>query len=1420
MVAETPTPSSAPPPVSQAPPTRTPPSLLTPLLWVLLALVLVIGALAGAAAWLLRSEAGALWLLARVPGVVVGGWRGPLLGDGFSAERVQVDWAGGGLLIEQLSADGLRWTWRPDDDAWVGLAVAQLQARRVEVRSGPSSDEPLQAPVALQWPLRLQLDALKVGELQIGQLAPLRDIQAAVELGAEAGARHRVERLHFDWDKLRVQATGSIGSAAPLPLDASASVTALATGDAAVPWAADLRASGPLARLALEATLRGRAVDAAPAPSLDLRAGVAPFAAWPLLSLSASTTSLDLAALASGAPETRLTGTVEVDARGLDTPISARLVLDNTLAGLWDQGRLPITRAEVALRGQADQRDRLDVQTFDLQLGNGRRSAGRLQGSGGWRGDALQVDARLADVQPQQLDGRAAAMRLSGTVAVGVRGLPSPDPASTAATPPWSATLTAALDGRIDGAPVPVQLRLEAAADALRLELSQFRASAGTARAEGRLSARRVAVAGAGNAIGDTPWQVVTRGSLSNFDPLPWWPGEAGSAWRKGPHRLSAAWQADLRVPAGADRLAPLTLVQRLAGSAELALSDSLLAGVPVAATLTLGNVPGGRGRQTELRGALQLAGNTLTIEGRGDPLGKGATDQWQAALKAADLPALAPIFKLWPALVAWTPTQGEVDASAAVKGRWPVLTTEGQAQLSALKAGRLGVEKASLGWQLGTQGEQPMNVRANVVQLQFGGQKVESLRGGVAGTLLKHRIDVEAALPLAPPAALEQALGLRTLSGARAGLAGEGAWLADPKGGGRWVGQVSRLAAGAWDGKPASGAVPADWLDANDLRAEMHFNADGRLDRLEAAAGRLRLAEAVDLRWDEVLVDTRGALPRIQLRAEVDTFSVAPLLARLQPAMGWTGDLQIGARIELNAAERFDAEVMIERRDGDLRIASDAGVQPLGLSDLRLAMTARDGRWTLAQALAGTALGEAAGAVSLQTTPERRWPAPDTPINGVLQARVANLGVWGTWVPAGWRLSGELATSATIEGTFSAPEYTGEVRGNDLGVRNLLQGINVGPGEVLVQLKGATASIERFTLRAGEGRLDITGGADFGTAPNARLTVNAQRFRLLGRVDRQLIVSGSSELVLRAGQVKLDGNLGIDEGLFDISSSNAPTLDSDVTVRRAGDAEPDPDAAAMSRPRREAQVSVEIDLGEQLRLRGRGIDTGLRGRLNVSTPGGRLTVRGTINTEGGTYAAYGQRLQVERGVVAFTGPVDNPRLDVLALRPNLDVRVGVAITGTAQIPRVRLYSDPDMSDTDKLSWLMLGRASDGLAGTDTALLQRAALALLAGEGEAPTDTFLRNLGLDELSVRAGDGDARETVITVGKQISRRWFVGYERGINAAAGTWQLIYRVAQRFTLRAQSGESNSIDLIWIWRLGQIPLPAARVPESPGQPP
>jgi translocation and assembly module TamB len=217
--------------------------------------------------------------------------------------------------------------------------------------------------------------------------------------------------------------------------------------------------------------------------------------------------------------------------------------------------------------------------------------------------------------------------------------------------------------------------------------------------------------------------------------------------------------------------------------------------------------------------------------------------------------------------------------------------------------------------------------------------------------------------------------------------------------------------------------------------------------------------------------------------------------------------------------------------------------------------------------------------------------------------------------------------------------------------------------------------------------------------------------------------------------------------------------------------------------------------------VRGRGLDAGLRGELHITSPGGRLAVNGTLSTADGTYQAYGQKLEIARGILTFVGPVENPRLDIEAVRPDLDVRVGVTVGGTALNPRIRLFSEPEMSDLDKLSWLVLGRAAATTGGADTALLQQAALALLSGEGPGATDRLLQTIGLDAVDIRQSDGAVKETVVSLGKQISKRWYVGYEHALSTTTGTWQLIYRVAQRITVRAQAGGDNSIDVNWTLR-------------------
>ncbi|HEY6133471.1 MAG TPA: translocation/assembly module TamB domain-containing protein [Rubrivivax sp.] len=1349
----------------------------------------------------LRNEAGTAWLLQNVPGLQVTAPRGALLGQNFGADRLNFSWAAGaaGVELEGVELRGAHWRWWLRPGVWAGLQADSLTARRVHIRSGPPSETPLTAPRTLRLPVEAQIARVAADELQIDELPPVRALSGRVHAGAQDGALHRIDNLAFEWDRLRGSGQARLEADAPFALDAALALQSTA----GTPWTASASALGPLTAFELRTTLRGEAKAGQAPPALEAQVQLLPFAAWPVGTLNARTQALDLSALSSQAPQTRLSGRAVVTSQGMAAPIGAQIDFDNTLPGRWNEGRLPVRRLQLGLLADPARRDRVELDTFDIQFGDVSAAAGRWSGSGTWLGSMFTLETRMAALRPQLLDARAPAMTLTGPLSLKIDGLPSP--AGTAQAGDVARALQVAfkgaLEGSIDGAPQPVSLTVEGDANTHRVELHKLHARSGAASAEMNASAER------------TPgprWQVRSEGKLVDFDPVPWFPGAQGSAWRKGPHRLNAGWKLDLALAESALREPVLQWLQTLQGEGSLQLTNSQLAGVPVQAQLQLGQDPGAaKAQRSRAQGEVLLGSNRITIDGSGDPAGSGETDRVRIEVSAGALAELAPLAALDPALAPWAPRGGSLEATVSADGRWPLLHTEADASLKDVRLGELNVARGSAGWNLDLGRQQSLSVRAELNDITLGTRRVTVLRGELSGTLGSHRLQLDMAAPINPPGVLERVLAIKAQAGTQAQLAAEGSWQAAPGGGGTWSGTLQRLTAGVWDGKTDKRASnDASWVDVDAVRAQVDVDARGEVSAANATAGTAKLAGGGALRWNEIRYRAAGQQPDLTLQAELLPIAVAPMLQRAQTGIQWGGDLRMSAAIDIRAGERFDADVRLRRHDGDLQVIENGQVQPLGLTDADLSFTAHDGVWLVKPLFAGSTLGTISGAVTVRTSPQRRWPEAAAPIDGALQAQVPNLSVWARWVPPGWRIEGEASTVARVTGRFGAPEYTGELRGTGIGVRNLLQGLEFSDGDVLISLKGDRAEIERLSIRGGDGTLTAQGGATFGTAPAAQLKVTAQRFRVIGRIDRQLVASGNATLALQPDRLRLEGRVGIDSGLFDLTRSDAPSLDDDVTVRREqADDKQRAEAATVSPIARTAVVAIDIGLGDKLFLRGRGIDTRLAGDLKVSTPGGRLAVNGSVRAVDGTYNAYGQNLEIERGLVVFSGPVADPQLNILALRQNLDVRVGVAIAGSATNPRVRLYSDPEMSETDKLSWLILGRGPDGLGRTDTALVQGAALALLAGEGEGPTDKVLKAIGIDDLSFRQTEGDTRDTVIMLGKQLNRQWYVGYERGVNAASGSWQVIYRIAQRFTLRAQSGEDNSLDLIWTWRLGEDPL-------------
>ena len=1408
-------------------------------------------------------------LLRQVPGLTLQGLQSQVADGQLRAQSLT--WQLGAALpghtgtvrITGLAIDGARLQWAPHPGAWLALRLANVTAQQVDFQSGSPATTASAAPTDLHLPLALQVDALRISQLQVDALAPITDVAAGLQLGAERGGLHRVDGLSLVWQQTTLTGAAQIGSTAPLPLQASL----LAQRGGAQPWSAKLQLQGPLARLAAAAQLDGlhlghgavggpaatstskSAPNPATAPattSLSAKATLLPFATWPLGDLTLRTQQLNLAALLPGLPRTALNGSATLQTSGLDSPATAQIQLDNLLPGAWDSGLLPLRSISLQASGTPRQTNQLTLDHFTLALAGatpasaGPGDAGQITGTGQWTGDALALHLQVNNLQPARLHNQAAALLLGGPVQLRATGL------GAAGAPQLSVDTT--LQGRLlDGSGLPVQLRLVGQGNANSLQVSQAEASTGPTSAKASLSAQH------------TPggWQVRGQAKLAQFDPRPWWRGTADSTWRRGPHRLEGDLDIDVlwrgqatSSTASGSNITPATptierWLAQLSGDVNTTLRNSLLAGVPLAATLRLHS----QASTTDLTASADLAGNQLTLTGQ--RAANPAADRWALQVQAPTLAALAPLGRLAaelaPAVANVWPSSGQLSGELQATGRWPTLRTQGNLRSSGLVSPAGALQATTLAWQSGDNADAPLSLQLKAQGLSSpNGQGLDSLQADLSGSLRNHKLLLQLDSPAKPPLWTETLLGPAG-TGTRLRAEGQGSWTGDtasaasapantPKNApanipintgallGIWRLQNLQLSGGARDAQ--GGSRP--WLAAQSLSAELRVGADRQLQAINLAPGRVQLL-GTSLVWQQADWIAGGSTnpDRLTLLATLETLDGAALLARLQPAMGWGGQLQLGGRIEVRSAAKLDADIVLERLSGDLTLTDELGAtQALGVTDLRLALTASDGQWQFAQGLAGRNIGSLSGAQVLRTAPGQRWPSAASPLQGVLDARVDNLGIWGTWVPPGWRLTGNLRTSASLGGTWGAPEIKGQMVGSKLGVRNLLQGINLTDGDLALSLTGETAQIDRFSFKGGDGTLTLTGGATLGAAPKTSVRLVADHFRLLGRLDRRLVASGSADLQLDAKRLLLDGAFTIDESLIDVSQGEAAALDSDVVVRRSVAAAPGPAATSASTspsapsppastqaqrsaaaaastptPLRQAQVAVKINLGQKLRLRGLGVDTGLRGDLQVSSPDGRLALRGVVRTEGGTVAAYGQKLNIERGAVTFTGALDNPQLDVLATRPNLDQRVGVLVVGPAQNPRIRLYAEPDLAEYDKLSWLVLGRAPDGLGRSDTALLQRAAMALLAGNGQNPADTLLENIGLTDFSVRQSDGDTRETIVSLGKQLSSRWYLGYERSVNATTGSWQLIYRVAQRFTLRAQSGIDNAVDAIWTVR-------------------
>jgi translocation and assembly module TamB len=524
-----------------------------------------------------------------------------------------------------------------------------------------------------------------------------------------------------------------------------------------------------------------------------------------------------------------------------------------------------------------------------------------------------------------------------------------------------------------------------------------------------------------------------------------------------------------------------------------------------------------------------------------------------------------------------------------------------------------------------------------------------------------------------------------------------------------------------------------------------------------------------------------------------------------------WALDLLAqGGNMAAGGVPALNGNLHVFREKGDL-IAGEFAPVALGLRQLDARADVAGGALHAQLAVDGSRIGTAKVDATAQMIRGRL--DNDSPLRLTASASLGSL----AWVSPllgqpGLEVDGAVNLAVSGAGTVGAPTLNGTVNGDRMAVRWPDQGLRLHDGQLRATLAGDQLQLQRFAFEGNSGRATIDGNVRFaGGEATMQLKLVAEKLEALSRPDRTVILSGQATVVRDPRRFAVEGSFKADRALLELAPLDRPTISDDVIV--LGRANPK-DAPAKKEAAVPLMIDLTADLGDDFHLRGMGADAYLSGSVHVRKVGSRPPrINGTVSTVSGTYAAYGQRLAIERGTATFSGAYDNPSIDVLAVRKrpegeqlsDTNVEAGVQVRGTALSPTAKLVSTPNVSDSDKLSWLVLGHGMEGTTGNEADVLSAAAGALLGGKGgTGGIQSKLANaLGIDELGVRQGAGQAsglENTVVTVGKRISSRLYVSFEQGAATATSLMRLRYKLTPRITVQLQTGTNTALDVLYSW--------------------
>jgi translocation and assembly module TamB len=705
------------------------------------------------------------------------------------------------------------------------------------------------------------------------------------------------------------------------------------------------------------------------------------------------------------------------------------------------------------------------------------------------------------------------------------------------------------------------------------------------------------------------------------------------------------------------------------------------------------------------------------------------------------------------PAVSDWLPDDsGELNGRITAKGQWPDLNIAGDLNGRALRIGTaLQADRLALRFEVDKPLEPAGRATFEATQIVTAGFEFATVRTQVEGDQQRHTVD----------------------------FAATGAPLA-----------TAFFVEGSLEGEAWNGTIPRLMLDVKD-------------------AARLTLQEPVNVSYSPELVQmsqacfadrdirlclqgeraSNGAMHAVYNLQNVP-LGLANALASESLPLHFDGVLEGQGNIESTAEGVFKGRA--DLRSANLRISQQVATDAppdllLTVSDFDLTaeMDGSDARARLGARLNDT--GALNGRVALQGLAE-----PVTNIAGELSASLPSLRVIELFAPQLANVQGRADLQAKVSGTLDEPQIAGEFRVSELGMDVPVAGIQLREGLVSVTALDAKRFKLEGGIASGPGRVDFAGEATADGMVDVKLA--GKQFQAANIPSANVLIEPDLKFTRASERMTLTGGLHIPFAQIDISklpqTESTQGVSSDVVIVDAATQE---DEAGPDIP---LYADINVTLGRRMSIVGYGLNARVSGQLNVKEqPGAPTTGSGEVRIEG-TYKAYGQDLTIRQGDVLFAGtPIDNPRLNIVAVREVEEVTAGLRITGSAQNPVLTVFSDPVMGQSDALAYLVTGKPLSEVGQGDDSegdMLQTAARSLGAAAGGMLAQNIGKRLGVDELGIQDSKviGGA---ALTVGQYLSPRLYLSYGVGLFEPGEVITLRYRLARGLSLEALNGPQDS---------------------------